>query len=468
MKKFVFYAKSNPAFLTSLEKELCHFGVVQCIQLSKLRLNYVKFESTLPKVWEILTYSRLLEDIKIEMIKGLNANSEKDFKIALKRVPFPEFLPIDNCQEYHLPKVKANCFRSNLFHEKMVEKITVNYLNKYANTKLSSTENKLKVNEEMFNDENKLREIVERRENLKELPRIDIIFQKDKGIFLLDLMTSPLYKHGYKIYKNWGTLRETYASALIYESNILNNANNLYLWDPFCGSGTILIEALLIFLKKPIRNYQTLKEEIFTELPFHDKKNFQEFLKIEKRASKKQEFNLTQEKKIHFIGSDIDSKSIDSFVKNCEFANLYKFKFETNEPQTEEKKMIISNPTIFHEKVNKTFDILMGDFESIAHNYVFKMENKKFTIFSNIPYGESQEMSDKVQIKSLYKRIGKFLRKYTNFIDEVFILVKKRGKQDPLNFHNLTEMKWKEISTFYNNGIEVEFIRLEKKASSIN
>ena len=130
--------------------------------------------------------------------------------------------------------------------------------------------------------------------------------------------------------------------------------------------------------------------------------------------------------------------------------------------------MIISNPTIFHEKVNKTFDILMGDFESIAHNYVFKMENKKFTIFSNIPYGESQEMSDKVQIKSLYKRIGKFLRKYTNFIDEVFILVKKRGGQDPLNFHNLTEMKWKEISTFYNNGIEVEFIRLEKKESSIN
>ena len=113
-------------------------------------------------------------------------------------------------------------------------------------------------------------------------------------------------------------------------------------------------------------------------------------------------------------------------------------------------------------------DILMGDFESIAHNFVFKMDRKKFTIFSNIPYGESQEMSEKVQIRSLYKRIGKFLRKYTNFIDDVFILVKKRSKQDDLNFHNLTEIKWKEISTFYNNGIEVEFLQMEKKEISNN
>ena len=145
MKKFVFYAKTNPAFLSSLEKELYYLGVVKCTQLTKLRLNYVKFEADLPKVWEILTYSRLLEDVKIEIAKGIHANSEKAYKIALKQVPFSDFLPIEKCEDYHLPKVKANCFRSDLFHEKMVEKITVNYLNKYANKEFSSTEGKLKV-----------------------------------------------------------------------------------------------------------------------------------------------------------------------------------------------------------------------------------------------------------------------------------------------------------------------------------
>jgi 23S rRNA G2445 N2-methylase RlmL len=109
----------------------------------------------------------------------------------------------------------------------------------------------------------------------------------------------------------------------------------------------------------------------------------------------------------------------------------------------------------------------MGDFESIANNFVFKQIDKKFTIFSNIPYGESQEMSERVQIRSLYKRFGKFLRKHTNQLDEVFILVKKRHNQDDLNFQNVTELRWKEISTFSNNGIEVEFLQMEKSLKKV-
>jgi 23S rRNA G2445 N2-methylase RlmL len=463
MKKFVFYAKSNPAFLSSLEKEFSHFGIEKCITLTKIRLNYIKFETTLPKVWNLFAYSRLLEDVKIEMAKGVSASSEKSFKICLKSIPFQQFLPIEKCQDYQLPKIKAMCFRSELFHEKMIEKITVNYLNKYANKEYFDNEKKLKVNEETVKDEERLRDLVEKRENLKELPRLDIVFQKDRGIFLLNMTTTPLYKHGYKIYKNWGTLRETYAAALIYESKILNN-RDLYLWDPFCGSGTILIEALMILLKRPIRNYLTLKDEIFTELPFHDNKAFDVFLKEEKTISKKHEYDILLERDIHLLGSDIDSKSVDSFVKNCHFANLYKFKFREDEEKKlqREKSQIVVNPNIYHEKVNKIIDIFMGDFESIATNVVFKFDKKKFTIFSNIPYGESQEMAERVKIRSLYKRMGKFLRKYSNFVGDVFIIVKKRSKKDDLNFQNLTEMKWEVISTFFNNGIEVEFLQLNK------
>ena len=53
-----------------------------------------------------------------------------------------------------------------------------------------------------------------------ELPRIDVIIQNDKAMFLIDLFLKPLHYHGYKFYKNWGTLRETYASALIYEAKL--------------------------------------------------------------------------------------------------------------------------------------------------------------------------------------------------------------------------------------------------------
>jgi len=53
-----------------------------------------------------------------------------------------------------------------------------------------------------------------------DLPRIDVILQNDKALILIDLFLKPLFHHGYKFYKNWGTLRESYASALIYEAKL--------------------------------------------------------------------------------------------------------------------------------------------------------------------------------------------------------------------------------------------------------
>jgi 23S rRNA G2445 N2-methylase RlmL len=60
-----------------------------------------------------------------------------------------------------------------------------------------------------------------------------------------------LHKHDYKQNVSWGSLRESLASLILFETDIIKEAkikNQLYLWDPFCGSGTILLEALHIFL----------------------------------------------------------------------------------------------------------------------------------------------------------------------------------------------------------------------------
>ena len=54
----------------------------------------------------------------------------------------------------------------------------------------------------------------------------------------------------------WGVLNETLAAACILESGILDRAKKtgkLYLWDPFCGTGSVLIEALMYALEQPVR-----------------------------------------------------------------------------------------------------------------------------------------------------------------------------------------------------------------------
>lgn len=60
-----------------------------------------------------------------------------------------------------------------------------------------------------------------------------------------------LHKHGMRPFVRWGVLKETLTAACILESGILHKANKtgkLYLWDPFCGSGSFLIESLMMLL----------------------------------------------------------------------------------------------------------------------------------------------------------------------------------------------------------------------------
>ena len=82
-----------------------------------------------------------------------------------------------------------------------------------------------------------------------ELSKITIILNKDKGELLLDTTyEEDLSKHGMRPYVRWGVINETLAAACILETGILERARKtgkLYLWDPFCGSGSFLIEAIM-------------------------------------------------------------------------------------------------------------------------------------------------------------------------------------------------------------------------------
>lgn len=69
-----------------------------------------------------------------------------------------------------------------------------------------------------------------------------VYIEKNRVSLLLDLSGAPLFKRGYRIEGGIAPLRETTAAALL----LLANWRRKYpLWDPFCGSGTIAIEAAL-------------------------------------------------------------------------------------------------------------------------------------------------------------------------------------------------------------------------------
>jgi putative N6-adenine-specific DNA methylase len=74
------------------------------------------------------------------------------------------------------------------------------------------------------------------------LAELRAYIEKDEASLLLDLSGEPLFKRGYRTEGGAAPLRETTAAALLF---LANWRRKIPLYDPFCGSGTIVIEAAL-------------------------------------------------------------------------------------------------------------------------------------------------------------------------------------------------------------------------------
>jgi len=69
-----------------------------------------------------------------------------------------------------------------------------------------------------------------------------VYLEKDRASILLDLSGEPLFRRGYRTMGGIAPLRETTAAAIILHSGW---RRKFPLYDPFCGSGTIAIEAAM-------------------------------------------------------------------------------------------------------------------------------------------------------------------------------------------------------------------------------
>ena len=86
-----------------------------------------------------------------------------------------------------------------------------------------------------------IRRLPDVQDNVKQA-ELRVFLEKDKASVLLDLSGEPLFKRGYRPAGGIAPLRESTAAAIILLSGW---RRKFPLYDPFCGSGTIIIEAAL-------------------------------------------------------------------------------------------------------------------------------------------------------------------------------------------------------------------------------
>ena len=87
---------------------------------------------------------------------------------------------------------------------------------------------------------------------------------KDEAMICLDTSGEGLYKRGYRAVGVEAPLRETLAAAMV---QLTRYRGREYFWDPFCGSGTIPIEAAMIAKNRAPGMFRHFQAEAYAWMP---------------------------------------------------------------------------------------------------------------------------------------------------------------------------------------------------------
>jgi putative N6-adenine-specific DNA methylase len=136
---------------------------------------------------------------------------------------------------------------------------------------------------------------------------VRVYIEKDEVFLLLDLSGEPLFKRGYRTEGGVAPLRETTAASILLLSGW---RRKFPLYDPFCGSGTVLIEAAMYAwdMAPGLGRRFTLANLCIAD------RNIEEAVRDELRKK------INFERTIRIFGSDADGRSTALAKSNAERA----------------------------------------------------------------------------------------------------------------------------------------------------
>lgn len=186
--------------------------------------------------------------------------------------------------------------------------------------------------------------------------KIEVAILKDRVTLSIDTSGAGLHKRGYRAYAGTAPLKETLAAALVMMSRWKFNQP---LIDPFCGSGTILIEAAMFARNIAPGLNRSFVCETWPGFAA------QIFSKVRQEA----EYQVFRDKAYQLIGYDVDSQVLRQARSNAKAAG-------------------VGNDIEYHQR----------DFVD------FSSRSATACLVTNPPYGE--RLSEKVQVRRLHEKLG--------------------------------------------------------------
>ena len=322
----------------------CHFGMEAVLKREIKDLGYeivsvdngkVTFSGDAYAIARSNIFLRTTERILIK-IKSFHAETFDELFEGVKAVPWEEYLP----EHAKFWVTKANSVNSKLFSPSDIQKIVKKAMVERLKTVYKT---------DWFAEDGASYPL-----------RISIL--KDEVTIGLDTTGVSLHKRGYRQFTAPAPVTETLAAALIL---LTPWKRDRILVDPFCGSGTIPIEAAMIAADMaPGMNREFLAEEWTNLIP--KKAWYEAVTEANDRIIKPEAINIQ--------GYDIDKDVVKMARKNAELAGVEEY-------------------IHFQERDVKDF--------SAHKKYGF--------VISNPPYGE--RLSSKDEMHKLYQTIGEAMKR---------------------------------------------------------
>ena len=204
--------------------------------------------------------------------------------------------------------------------------------------------------------------------------QIEFFILNNEATLMIDTSGTPLHKRGYRREANAAPIRETLAAAIVKTSR---PREEVLLWDPMCGSGTIAIEAAMM-----MRNIAPGKLRHFAaeSFPFIGKRAFDEARLEAIEGEIKTPFEV--------FASDIDPAAVELTRHNAKLAG------------------VSDTVTAFVEN---------------ALN--IEAPGRRATIVTNPPYGE--RLMELSEAEELYRKMGKHFRSLEPW--QAYIITSHKG-----------------------------------------
>ncbi len=229
--------------------------------------------------------------------------------------------------------------------------------------------------------------------------RIEVALLNDRVTLTIDTSGAGLHKRGYRTLISDAPLKETLAAAMLY---LARWYPDIALWDPFCGSGTIPIEAAMMG--------RGIAPGLHRQFAFQEWPGLSQSVFDEQREAARAA--VCTDPPDHIVGTDVDPDILRVARRNAQAAGV-------------------------------ADDI---HFQALPLAEI-QTKQRYGKLVCNPPYGE--RLGTDAQVKSLYKDMGSVFRRFETW--SFYVLTAHEG------FENLVGRRASKRRKLYNGNIKVDY-----------